>query len=291
MKLTVAVCTRDRHEALSRCITSLADQDRPPDEVVVVDASLEPRPILNEATDLAIRTIAARPALAAQRNRALDEATGDVIVFVDDDCEAAPGFLGALERAFVTNDVVAAAGRFSNPPGPTGRVTAFLADLFLIPSTGSGHFRRSTFPTVADGPDARDVECLTTANMAVRADAGRQIRFDESLDSDSGYAYMEDDDFARRASRAGRIRYVPNALLRHRSDARSWADDETITRSLIENAWYLRRKNWPSSRLTDAAFAWAVTGLALRYAVERRPRAVVGALRGALTIVTRTDLR
>jgi hypothetical protein len=74
---------------------------------------------------------------------------------------------------------------------------------------------------------------------------------------------------------------VPSATLWHRR-ARSRADDSpSLYASLVVNAWYLRRKNWPPGRLRDVALAWATLGLALRFLVEGRRRAARGVLRGA----------
>lgn len=275
--LAVAVCTLGRHEALERCLATVAAQERAPEETIVADASPEPfraeQPVLVLATP---------PGLTRQRNAALDAARSDVIVFVDDDSELEPGYLAALERAFNDPGVVAAAGRFLEPPAPGGPVRAALADLFGIPSTGSGRFRRSTFPTIASDGPARDVECLQGGNMAIRVEVARRLRFDEAL---TGFAYCEDDDIARRLGCEGRIRYVPEATLRHRPLRRAGGDDPAVYESLVRNAWYLRRKNWPPSRLTDAAFAWAALGLVLRYAGEGRLRAALGVARGVRALL------
>ncbi len=276
--LAVAVCTLDRPESLRRCLDSVARQARPPDEVLVVDASAAAPAARAE---LPLRSLRSSPGLTVQRNVALDATTSEVIVFVDDDCELEPDYLAELERAFDDETVVAAGGRFLNPPAPRNRLQAVLADLFGIPSTGSGRFRRSTFPTIPCDARERDVECLSGGNMALRREVAAGLRFDERL---TGFGYCEDDDIARRIGREGRIRYVPEATLWHRPQRRRAGDDPAIYRSFVENAWYLRRSNWPQSRLTDAAFVWAAVGLVLRYAAERRFAAARGAAGGVVSL-------
>jgi len=278
----VAVCTRNRPVALSRCLASLGTQARLPDEVLVIDASDAPSETPSGVSlSFPLRLIPFEPSLVRQRNCAIEEANGEVLVFVDDDCELESGYLAAFSEAFTSEDVLGVAGRFLNPPAPKGVLRSLLADLFMIPSAGSGRFRLSTFPTVPTGTDERDVECFACGNMGVRTSIARLLRFDEALgDPATGFAYCEDDDFARRLARVGRIRYVPAAALWHNAQRQVGGDNPRLYASLVENAWYLRRKNWPPSRLTDVAFIWACLGLLLRYLVERRPAAAHGVLAG-----------
>jgi len=282
--IALAVCTLDRPESLRRCLESVGRQTRLPDEVVVVDASLESSGKASVPGLRAARWIRSEPGLTRQRNLALDSTECDLIVFVDDDVELEPGYLAEIEAAFGPDDVVAATGRVLNPPAPGGPVRALLADLFLIASTGSGRFRRSTFATIACEGPARDVECLYGCNMALRREPAARLRFDEKL---TGFGYCEDDDIARRLGRLGRLRFVPAATLWHRTQRQIGRDDPALYASLVGNAWYLRRKNWPTSRLTDIAFTWACLGLLFRYLAERRLTAARGVLTGVEHLVLR----
>ena len=104
MSRTLSVCTlaggREAH--LANLVRSLAHQTRRPDELVI--AHLQPQPYRDlPQAPFAIRQVPAyQPAmaLARARNRCAGAARGDVLVFLDVDCVAAPdmlaGYLAAL---------------------------------------------------------------------------------------------------------------------------------------------------------------------------------------------------
>ncbi|QIK36950.1 glycosyltransferase family 2 protein [Caldichromatium japonicum] len=127
--ISVIVPTRNRAHLLSRALQSIAAQTlaREHFEVIVVD---------NGSTDETARVVAdhalrlsnlrsvreLRPGLHAGRHRGLREARGDLLVFVDDDIEAVPGWLAAIVEAFADPEVVMVGGnnlpRFEQtPPG------------------------------------------------------------------------------------------------------------------------------------------------------------------------------
>src|SRR5262249_40184507 len=96
---TVAVCTRGRPDDLEQCLTSLTHLDYPSLRVLVVDNAPD-----DDAVETLVRTQASpidyvcepRPGLDWARNRAIVEATTDVLAFTDDDAIAEPGWLKAL---------------------------------------------------------------------------------------------------------------------------------------------------------------------------------------------------
>jgi GT2 family glycosyltransferase len=278
--LTLAICTLDRPEELARCLTSIAAQTRLPEEILVVDASREP--VRHPTTELDLLVLPAKANLAFQRNVAVDAASSDVIVFVDDDCELEADYLRALGGAFDDGDVVAATGRFLELAARDTLFRRTARAFFCLPGPGTGRFRPSTFATYAVDDEERDVQCLPGGNMAVRREVARRVRFDE--DAAFGYAGFEDDDLSRRVRFDGRIRYVPTARLWHRQpdDGR---DQTRFYAAVVTNAWYLRRKNWPRSILTDIAFGWALVGFLAQHAARGRGAELRGVLRGVVALL------
>ena len=105
--VSVVVPTRGRPGALKRCLESLSRQDYPTDafEIVVIDDG-SPQPVT--LPELRLRRVT-RVAVARRRGgpprRAtigLEHARGEYVAFIDDDCEASPGWLrelvGALQQ-------------------------------------------------------------------------------------------------------------------------------------------------------------------------------------------------
>ena len=102
--LSVVTPTRNRAAVLGRCLTALARQslDSARYEIVVVDdGSTDDTPVVVEAArraaPCAIRMfrLGGHSGIPAARNVAVREARGDLIVFVDSDEFAPPGFLAA----------------------------------------------------------------------------------------------------------------------------------------------------------------------------------------------------
>ncbi|MFD2439008.1 glycosyltransferase family 2 protein [Paracoccus kondratievae] len=90
---SVVVISRHRPQALARCLTTLADQTHPRLEVVLVadPASVGIRP------DLPLkRVVFDRANVSAARNEGLALAAGEVVLFIDDDALAEPGWAEAL---------------------------------------------------------------------------------------------------------------------------------------------------------------------------------------------------
>ena len=88
---SVIIPSHGRPDSLDRCLASLADQTYPRYEVVVVDdASPQREAYAAVARQYGARLLrnAANGGPSVGRNRAVRESTGDVLIFLDDDCTA-----------------------------------------------------------------------------------------------------------------------------------------------------------------------------------------------------------
>jgi GT2 family glycosyltransferase len=101
--ISVAVCTRNRPEQLVFCLASLARIDYQELDVIVVDNapnSDRTCQILTEHYPQFRYVREERPGLDHARNRALQEAFGDLLAFTDDDVVVDTGWVDAIVRAF-----------------------------------------------------------------------------------------------------------------------------------------------------------------------------------------------
>ena len=109
MKLTVAICTWNRAKLLRRTLNSLAAQRYTQDfdwELLVVNNNC------TDETDIIISAFEARlpirrlhqpvPGLSNARNTAIAAATGEYILWTDDDVVVCPDWLSAYAQAFTT---------------------------------------------------------------------------------------------------------------------------------------------------------------------------------------------
>jgi glycosyltransferase involved in cell wall biosynthesis len=109
--ITVAVCTRNRTDELVLCLDALCQLDYPHLEILVVDNA----PTTNDTESLiknnypSIRYIhEPRPGLDWARNRAIQEASGEIIAFTDDDVIVDAGWVKAIAVLMMGNPEVMA---------------------------------------------------------------------------------------------------------------------------------------------------------------------------------------
>lgn len=104
-EISVAIATRDRPQALARCLQSLRACRVLPAEVVVADQSAgsSTRQVVMEADepDLPVRCVdGGSGGLAGAQQAAFDHAEKGLVAVLDDDCVADSAWIEALERAF-----------------------------------------------------------------------------------------------------------------------------------------------------------------------------------------------
>jgi len=99
--LTAVICTRDRPELLARALRSLLAQRHPPLEILVVDNAPSnelTRELLEREFPMVRYVREPVPGLDFARNRAIREATGRYLAFLDDDAVAGPDWAAAIEE-------------------------------------------------------------------------------------------------------------------------------------------------------------------------------------------------
>lgn len=118
--VTVAVCTRDRPESVITTLRSLTFLNYPNYEILVVDNAPS-----SDATMIAVRenfkddpriqyVREPKPGTSFARNRALQEATGDIVAYADDDVTVDQWWLQAVVRGFQSApDVAGVTGMIS----------------------------------------------------------------------------------------------------------------------------------------------------------------------------------
>jgi glycosyltransferase involved in cell wall biosynthesis len=218
---TVAICTRDRPQDVQRCLEALLHLPDDGQELLVVDNCPS-----TEATRYIVATYPrvryvreARPGLDVARNRALHEASHDVVAFTDDDAAPDRGWLRALLRNFDDPCVLC--------------VTGLTMPLELETDAQEWHERYSTFNRgfqrrVFDGtwhnPMAAG-QIGAGVNMAVRRRVLDLLGpFDEALDAGTRTRSGGDSEMFSRILSAGyRIVYEPQALSWHRH-RRTWPE-------------------------------------------------------------------
>jgi glycosyltransferase involved in cell wall biosynthesis len=183
-RVSVVVPTRERPEALRRCLAALERQTVPV-EIVVVEDSAGRGP-------------------AATRNEGVRRARGEVVCFTDDDCAPFPGWAEALAAPILAGEARATAGPTLVAQGATAADLAWEAIL--------GYLQQQ-----AADPGTASPGFAATANLACSRALIEQIPFDERFPAAAG----EDRDWADRATRQGAApQFIPQALVLHQPGLR-----------------------------------------------------------------------
>jgi glycosyltransferase involved in cell wall biosynthesis len=196
-KVSVVVPTRDRPAALAVCLGALSAQTTGMGlEVVVVDdGSVARAAVAAVASEFGARLVrldGAGP--SAARNAGVEEARGDRILMLDDDCVPQAGWVQLIVASVARGTRLVVAGAVLAPPAAAVWLRA--SERIAIESEAASGFVR-------------------TLNLACDRELLVQVPFDESFRVAAG----EDRDWCVRAARAGAT-FVrePGAIVEHRAD-------------------------------------------------------------------------
>lgn len=285
--VTVAICTRDRPAELRRALRSLVEQHPSVDDLLVVDnapSSLETHALVAREFPQVRYVREDVPGLDFARNRALHEASMEIVAFLDDDAVAQPGWLAAIRNTFDGDTRVGAC---------TGRVEALSMESEgqrIVESNGgySRGLERVRLPRDAGRPlhghraplVAWAFSVGSGASLAVRRELALRIGgFDEALDMGAALPGGGDHDMLWRVLQSGYdVVYEPRviALHEHRREVEAaYSQIVGHQRALVAVLTKMLVKTRGGGRLPVATFlAWRIAKPALRLvrrAVGRDP--------------------
>lgn len=288
VRISAVIATKGRPARLRATLDSMSRCEPPPAEVIVVDgdpagsarAVAESLTAVDGPIRLPVRWVPSEPGLTTQRNQGLELVGGEVVAFVDDDVDFDHGVFRVLGRVYRDSSVVGATGWVVEDQGRRFGNTRSAVRRFLPGGGEEGRMTRFGYPRRIQAPNReRDVEFMLGSLMTARTEAARRVRFDERL---SGYGLAEDEDFSYRLSRLGRIRYVPDAVIRHEGTGARASASREFNRSVVVNRAYLFRKNFPQTPLTRTQFAMLVAILLVHRALNREWAGVRGLVEGSV---------
>lgn len=221
MSLTVAICTWNRAALLRRTLESLTAQRKLEDtpwELLVVNNNC------TDETDDVISAFKSRlpmrglhepnPGLSNARNKAIGAATGDYIVWTDDDVVVCPEWLSAYAQAFLAWPDYSV---FGGPIRPEfeGNPPSWLVSVW--PQIQGAYAIRDIDPANGGLAIVTGKEPFG-ANFAIRSDLQRQHPYDARLGKSPLHPSLGGEEAAviRAILASGhRGRWVPDAVVRH----------------------------------------------------------------------------
>jgi glucosyl-dolichyl phosphate glucuronosyltransferase len=117
--ISCVICTYNRDKFIIMCLESLSRQNAPKEqfEVIVVDnASTDGtanlvKSFLNEHSDLPFRYVfEPKKGLSNARNRGIEEAKGEIVLYLDDDAESEPNLISEMISFFEEHPEASGAG-------------------------------------------------------------------------------------------------------------------------------------------------------------------------------------
>jgi GT2 family glycosyltransferase len=198
--------------------------DDPRFETLVVDNNAAPAAVDAEVlAEAGFRVVhEEHRGLDYARNRGIAEAEGDIVVFIDDDCEAHPNWLAGLRCSFIEHDAACVTGRVV--PNQLDRRSHrwFEAISGFDRGLKMRRFFRSPGAYVMPGSAA---QLGTGCNMAFRRDVFDRVGpFDPALDMGTAVGGGGDIDMFIRLLHAGElVIYAPGAVVRHSHRDTLWS--------------------------------------------------------------------
>jgi glycosyltransferase involved in cell wall biosynthesis len=201
--ISVVVPTRNRPDALARCLDIVAAQLREDDELLVVDSASTDGTTASVASAAGARVVRAdRRGSSLARNIGWRSARHDLVAFTDDDVHVLPGWLDAIAQALLRDDTwfvtgwIGVAPEQSHVPEPN--------PILLRPD-----------PLVLDRSAVGALGA--TANCGFRREALEAVDgFDEQIGPGTWYAAGEDQELFDRLVAAGLVGfYDPGARVYH----------------------------------------------------------------------------
>jgi GT2 family glycosyltransferase len=247
LKLSIIIATHARPDSLARLLASLKPQiDSTRHQILIADNGTDdPTPLPHDIGPV-VHIHDPRPGKCRTQNRAIAEASGEIVACLDDDLTVAPAYVDAVEHFFADHPEFAAMkGRVLPASDPTAIAGTHACYLDL--------------PIVDHGDRVIEVRGVIGANMAFRRDALDAVGlFDERL-GPGACGHEEETEISARLRRAGfKIGYAPGALVHHDVDP-ARADRERFLRIARERGrCRMIHENHSVAQITLARFIAAV---------------------------------
>lgn len=266
LRVSVIIPTKNRSADLLIAFRSLLRQTVLPIQIVVVDQSPDDGAVSSLKAELCgIRCVRLDyvhdPSLngaAAARNRAMDQATGDIWLFLDDDVELESDFIQRLLEGYERHtDAGGISGIITNYPIPPAASRLWTATFVR------GLFHDERQPIYWESERLRNSEPIevrkfTSALMSFRASVIRDVRFDSNYPG----ALAEDVEFCCQLPTGTLMLILPQARLVHNRSPANRVRSHWL-RIHAESSYYLYERHFKKQIGSRLHFTWLKTGYAL----------------------------
>ncbi len=272
MKFTLIVCTYQRPAPLNRLLDSVAVQTLYPDEILIIDGSLDNKTaeILKNKTFKNLtyyKVERENRGLTKQRNYGVKKVseTSEIVSFLDDDIVLTPKYFQNLIGAYSQNpDAIGVGGAIIDKvewrklhPGEVPKSSEFSLDGYVRKDSSRFLLRKklgllgNSFPTfmpeeghgrsvgfLPPSEKVYQVETFMGGVASYRKTVFEQLKFSTYFE---GYGLYEDTDFTLRCSKIGNLYVNTAAKLYHYHDEDGRPNQFKYGKMVVRNGWYVWR--------------------------------------------------
>lgn len=253
-RVSVIIPTRNRVDLLSTCIAGLEATEYPDFEILVVDNHSDDPATLTYLADLPSRGVRVLRHkgpfnFSAINNRAVSEATGDLICLLNNDIEIrAPDWLAIMATQALRKEVGAVGAQLLYPDGRIQHAGVVIgvgnaaghAHRFLRPE-GEGYFRRHALPQFTTA--------VTAACLVVRRD--RFLAVGGLNETRFKVAFNDVDLCLRLNARGWQSFYEPRAVLVHHESVSRGLDRDPVGAARFAKELAALQQIWKTDQIID----------------------------------------
>lgn len=298
MTFSIIVPTKDRPADLQNCLKSIVRQTVLPLEVIVVDASSDNISIANRnnaekiMADKKVKLIYihSEPGVNKQRNLGADNASGDIIFFLDDDVVIKEDYCEKILEVYKLKgdqNLGGVQGCSLNYYHPS-RINNVFRKLFFM--TRISENERSRFlPSmgyvyIEQPKEIIEVESLPSLVCSYYRSVFNEFRFDESFDR------CTDLELSYRVSRKYKLYQTPYASAYHHHSKSTHLSIRQLNKLYIIYTHRLVKKHLPRKMANWLAYYWSVVGEVILSTVKSfarlNPDPLIGTLEGLKHIIS-----
>jgi GT2 family glycosyltransferase len=269
LSVSAIIPTKNRPADLELTVRTLVNQTVLPKQLIIVDQS-----VTDESRQQVERVIGCESGqasgridldyiwdsevsgLAAARNCAMSRATGNIWLFLDDDVQLEANFVEEMVAAYhLRPGAIGVSGIVTNYRPPSAAIR-YWTTVFVC-----GPFHDDRQPVYWNSENLQSSEPIPVSRlggglMSFRADAIRDLRFDENL---RGVCDGEDIDFCCQLPKSSLLFIAPLAHLTHNQSPIGRSQQHWLSRHVRAN-YFLYRKHWANAIGNRLCFVWLNTG-------------------------------
>jgi glycosyltransferase involved in cell wall biosynthesis len=270
---SVIICTLHNLQGLIKCIDSIMEQTRKPDEVIIVHGDIDEEMeesitkrmhLLLQSNRITLQYVKTIRSLVMQRNIGIDHARSDVIVFLDDDVVLERDYFHYLLEAYhskwskslggIQGTIIEGINEYK-----PWQLKEIVRKLFLLGGmTGGGSLLPSVNASYCGNPkEMRRVDIFNGCMMSFRREVLHVNRFDSNFRE---LWACDDVELSYRISKQYELYQTPLARLHHIQSSLTKEGHKNITRMFVFNRLYVFRLYFSNLKANWLLFLWSNIG-------------------------------